>query len=103
MIISPFLDDRKRRTLSNIGPRGGVTETGFRPVSAGFGGGRRSGTSLIAAERTGRRCSGIELDPASVDTTIRRWQALTGASARHAASGRSFDDLARETEAANAP
>jgi DNA modification methylase len=61
-----------------------------------------SGTTVIAAERTGRRCYGLELDPAHVDTIVRRWQALTGASARHAASGRCFDDLAREAEAANA-
>ena len=61
-----------------------------------------SGTTVIAAERTGRRCYGIELDPGYVDTVIRRWQALTGGSARHAATDRSFDDLAREAEAANA-
>jgi DNA modification methylase len=61
-----------------------------------------SGTTLIAAERTGRRCCGVELDPLHLDTTIRRWEALTGGSARHAASGRSFDDLACEAEAANA-
>src|SRR5215471_16548322 len=61
-----------------------------------------SGTTVIAAERTGRRCCGIELDRASVDTTIRRWQTLTGGRVRHAASGRSFDDLAREAEAGNA-
>jgi DNA modification methylase len=60
-----------------------------------------SGTTVIAAERTGRRCCGIELDPAYVDTTIRRWQTLTGGNARHAASGRSFDDLARAAEATN--
>ena len=60
-----------------------------------------SGTTVIAAERIGRRCCGLELDPAYVDTTIRRWQARTGGSARHAASGRSFDDLAREAEAAD--
>jgi DNA modification methylase len=60
-----------------------------------------SGTTLIAAERTGRRCCGLELDPAYVDTAIRRWQALIGGSARHAESGRSFDDLAREAEAAD--
>jgi DNA modification methylase len=34
-----------------------------------------SGTTVIAAERTGRRCYGIELDPAYVDTIVRRWQA----------------------------
>jgi DNA modification methylase len=61
-----------------------------------------SGTTLIAAERTGRRCHGMELDPAYVDTSVRRWQKLTGGSARHAATGRSFDDLAREAEVANA-
>ena len=44
----------------------------------------------------------MELDPLYVDTIVRRWQALTGGSARHAAIGRSFDDLAREAEAANA-
>ncbi len=53
-----------------------------------------SGTSLMAAERVGRRCFGLELDPLYVDTAIRRWQALTGEAARHAASGRSFDALA---------
>jgi DNA modification methylase len=57
---------------------------------------------VIATERTGRRCYGLELDPAYVDTAVRRWQALTGGSARHVASGRSFDDLADEAEAANA-
>ncbi len=61
-----------------------------------------SGTTVMAAERTGRRCYGLELDPAYVDTIICRWQALTGGRAHHAASGRSFDDLAREAEVANA-
>jgi DNA modification methylase len=61
-----------------------------------------SGTTVIAAERTGRRCYGLELDPAYVDTIIRRWQAQTGGSARHAARGRSFDDLACGAEAADA-
>src|ERR1700736_1783967 len=61
-----------------------------------------SGTTVMAAERTGRRCYGLELDPGYVDTIIRRWQALTGESARHAMSGRSFDDLADEAEAADA-
>jgi DNA modification methylase len=51
-----------------------------------------SGTTLIAAERTGRVCRGLELDPAYVDTAIRRWQALTGERARHAGSGRLFEE-----------
>jgi len=61
-----------------------------------------SGTTVIAAERTGRRCYGLELDPAYVDTAIRHWQARTGDSARHQTSGRKFDDLADEVAADHA-
>ena len=61
-----------------------------------------SGTTVIAAERTGRRCCGLELDPGYVDVVIRRWQALTGDNARHLMSGRDFDDLVSEAEVANA-
>jgi DNA modification methylase len=49
-----------------------------------------SGTTLIAAERTGRRCFGLELDPLYVDTIVRRWREFTKNDARHAVSGRSF-------------
>jgi len=59
-----------------------------------------SGTTVIAAERTGRICYGIEMDPAYVDTAVRRWQRFTGMRAVHGESGRSFDDL--EKEATNA-
>ena len=55
-----------------------------------------SGTTLIAAERTGRMCYGMELDPGYVDTAIRRWQRWTGQQARHAISGQLFDE--REAE-----
>jgi DNA modification methylase len=61
-----------------------------------------SGTTVIAAERTGRRCYALELDPLYIDTAIRRWQTLTGGSACHALSGRTFDDLAREAEVGDA-
>jgi len=61
-----------------------------------------SGTSVIAAERTSRRCYGTEIDPLYVDTIIRRWQKLTGNVARHAETGRAFNDLAGEAEVANA-
>jgi DNA modification methylase len=61
-------------------------------------------TTVIAAERTGRRgCAlELELDPGYVDTAIRRWQTLTGDKARHVLAGCYFDDLVREAEAANA-
>jgi DNA modification methylase len=52
-----------------------------------------SGTTLVAAERVGRICYGIELDPTYVDLAVRRWQAYTGNTARHAQSKRSFNDL----------
>jgi DNA modification methylase len=52
-----------------------------------------SGTTLLAAERTGRRCYGIEIDPLYVDVAIRRWQRYTGERAIHH-SGMSFDELA---------
>ena len=55
-----------------------------------------SGTTLIAAERTGRTCYGIELDPLYADTIIRRWQAYAGETARHAVSGKSFAERERE-------
>ena len=61
-----------------------------------------SGTTVIAAERTGRHCYGLELDPGYVDTIIRRWQKLTGNSALHSASGGSFDDFADNMGAADA-
>ena len=57
-----------------------------------------SGTTLLAAERTGRTCYGLELDPLYIDTIIRRWQKYTGGSAVHAASGKLFDDLAAGAE-----
>lgn len=55
-----------------------------------------SGSTVIAAERTGRRCYGIEIDPAYVDVAIRRWQAYTRDQARHATSGRTFEEIAAE-------
>ena len=53
-----------------------------------------SGSTLIAAERVGRICYGIEIDPLYVDVAIRRWQRHTGDHAIHAATRKSFDDLA---------
>jgi DNA modification methylase len=43
-----------------------------------------SGTTIIAAERTGRRCHGLELDPAYVDLLITRFQNFTRKQAMHA-------------------
>ena len=54
-----------------------------------------SGTTILAAERTGRRAYAIELDPAYVDTAVERWQRMTGQSAIHANS-KTFDEMRSE-------
>jgi DNA modification methylase len=52
-----------------------------------------SGTTLIAAETTGRACLGIELNPAYVDVPIERWQKFTVANAVLAETGETVADL----------
>jgi DNA modification methylase len=54
-----------------------------------------SGTTILAAEWTGRRGFGIELDATYVDVAIRRWQKLTRKSAVHS-NGKTFDELCSE-------
>jgi DNA modification methylase len=51
-----------------------------------------SGTTIIAAEKTGRRAHAMEIDPKYVDVIIRRWQALTGKEAVLEATTTSFED-----------
>jgi DNA modification methylase len=53
-----------------------------------------SGTTLIAAETTGRVCLAIELEPLYVDVAVRRWQAFTGKPATLLADGRPFEVVA---------
>lgn len=50
-----------------------------------------SGTSIIAAEMTGRKCLAIEIDQAYVDVAVLRWQTFTGKIATLEKDGRSFD------------
>jgi DNA modification methylase len=108
--------DRKQSTLwevSNLNPFGGgnadtVTGHGTQkpvelmrrpmlnhtepgePVYDPFLG---SGTTLMAAEETGRVCYGIEIDPAYVDVIAGRWQKLTGRQAIRESDGRKFTEL----------
>jgi DNA modification methylase len=51
-----------------------------------------SGTTVIAAEKTGRQARAIEIDPYYCDVAIRRWQAYTGKNAVHADTGQFFED-----------
>jgi len=52
-----------------------------------------SGTTLIAAEKTGRICRGIELEPRFVDVSVRRWEEFTGKRAVLASTGDSFAEV----------
>jgi DNA modification methylase len=69
-----------------------------------------SGTSLVAAEMSGRRCLAIELNPAYVDVAVQRWEDFSGEKARREADGAPFEradrkkvaDEARDETAATA-
>ena len=52
-----------------------------------------SGTTILAAERIGRRAYGLELDPRYVDTAVRRWQTFTRRDAVLERTGEAFDEL----------
>jgi DNA modification methylase len=53
-----------------------------------------SGTTLIAAERSGRLARCIEIDPSYVDVAILRWQTLTGREAVHSGTQLTFAQMA---------
>jgi DNA modification methylase len=55
-----------------------------------------SGSTLIAAERVGRVCYGIDIDPVYVDVAIRRWQNFTGEVAVHAQTDKRFNEVATQ-------
>jgi len=55
-----------------------------------------SGSTLIACEKTGRKCRLIELEPKYCDVAILRWQDFTSKQAVLEQDGRSFDEVAAE-------
>ena len=57
-----------------------------------------SGTTIIAAEMTGRHCYAIELSPAYVDVAVVRWQQFTGGAATLEGDGRTFAAIAAERQ-----
>src|SRR6202171_5791318 len=110
--------DRKQSTLWSInsrdddghghGPQNPV-ECMRRPIENNSSPGQAvyepfsgSGTTIVAAEMTGRSCFAIEIDPAYVDVALLRWQAFTGEDAKLDQDGRSFAQVAAE-RASKAP
>lgn len=73
----------RRPILNNSSPGQAV----YEPFSG-------SGTTVIAAETTGRSCLAVELDPAYVDVAVLRWQAFTGKEATLDGDGRCFAEVA---------
>lgn len=69
--------------IKDCSPRGGI----ILDPTAG------AGSTLIAAERTGRIARLIEIDPAYCDVVVRRWQDLTGRKAVLISTGQTFDDI----------
>ena len=55
-----------------------------------------SGSTLIAADKTGRVCRGVELDPLYVDVIVRRFEAATGNQAVLVETGETFEALATQ-------
>jgi len=101
--------DRKQTTLWQIASKGQDTDTVHgtqkpvecmrRPIENNSSPGQAvyepfsgSGTTIIAAEMTGRACHAIELSPAYVDVAVRRWQAFTGQQATLEGDGCTFAD-----------
>jgi DNA modification methylase len=78
--------DCMRRPLENNSKPGDAV---YEPFSG-------SGTTIIAAEMTGRRCHAVELNPVYVDVAVRRWQEFTGRDAVLESSGMSFADTATD-------
>jgi len=104
--------DRKQSTLWQIAAREGIgfehgtqkpVECMKRPIENNSSPGQAiyepfsgSGTTIIAAEITGRTCHAIELMPQYVDVAVERWQAFTGETARLEADGRTFAAVTAE-------
>lgn len=106
--------DRKQSTLWNIKSRddaghGHSTQKPIecmkRPIENNSNHGQAvyepfsgSGTTILAAEITGRICYAVELNPLYVDMAVRRWEKLTGKKAINAETGKEFESYGKRTD-----
>ena len=81
-----------RRPIENNSKAGNAV---YEPFSG-------SGTTIIAAEQTGRRCLAIELSPIYVDVAVQRWQNFTGKTATMQATGATYEQTMQDRYDANA-
>ena len=61
-----------------------------------------AGSTLLAAERTGRRARVVEINPVYADVIIKRWQSYTGGVARLDPGGQSFSEVTEQRQSAGA-
>lgn len=80
--------DMMERVMRSSLPPGGLC---IEP----FGG---SGSTLMGAEKSGRRCYTMELQPMYVDTIVKRWQAFTGLDAVNFETGQTYNDMKLEQD-----
>lgn len=78
--------DCMRRPIEN---NSSVGDAVYEPFSG-------SGTTIIAAEQTGRHCYAIEIVPDYVDIAVKRWEEFTGDNALHEKTGRTFEEMKRD-------
>jgi len=60
-----------------------------------------SGTTILAAEKVGRRAYGLEIDPRYTDVAVKRWQDFTKRDAILKATGQTFDEVASARTSTN--
>ncbi len=82
--------ERMKRPIENNSKAG---DSVYEPFSG-------AGTTIIAAEMTGRRCFAIELNPAYVDVAVKRWEAFTGEAACRESDGATFADVVQSLSTA---
>ena len=74
-------------------PIDGAVERAPAPGALGYDPFAGSGSTLIAAEQLGRRCTALEIEPRYVDVIVQRWQNATGGTATLADDGRTFAQM----------
>ena len=91
-----LLDREKQRLSQRFGPGANRRDIVADPFLG-------SGSTLIAADKTGRICRGVELDPLYVDVIVRRYEAVAGGPAVLVETGEAFDLLAKRRSGEAAP